>query len=477
MDYSPPFGLLTALWITHHQAATLPGGNTAMAVNTATPATQAGGTTAMAQHCHARTTAMAQHCHARNTSRWHHCHGVNTASPATYCRRHHCHGGNTATPATQAGGTTAMAQHCHARNTSRRPPTAMAQTLPRPQHTSRRHHCHGVNTVSPATYCRRQHCHGGNTATPAKTAGGTTAMASNTASPATYCRRHHCHGGTHCHARNTAGGTTAMASTLPTPPRLTAGGTTAMAATHCQASNWSPQPSTSNRQQKHQQHRSTNQRLVPPPALGNICHLVEDMADEAHLKLVAKKRKLKTKRDVVLTCIIHCCNTKGTSKFTPLTETSYGKIKDACNIRKMHGSDFETYGHIIKDIPDEYLNHAMGDGELSFTCTDFNLARGDYLDVSYNNDHSTPCIPRYRYDDGPEVTSTEGGALRLFFKTNRAEVASGFDCTRQSAEFHSSWSEQNGTSLKIASSTHHVAVAAIRVPPTPYPTIQPFRAW
>ena len=68
------------------------------------------------------------------------------------------------------------------------------------------------------------------------------------------------------------------------------------------------------------------------------------MADEAPLKLVAKKRKLKTKIDVVLMCIIHCCNIK----VTLITDTTFSKIKEACNIQKKPGSDFETYGHIIK---------------------------------------------------------------------------------------------------------------------------------
>lgn len=59
-------------------------------------------------------------------------------------------------------------------------------------------------------------------------------------------------------------------------------------------------------------------------------------------KLVVKKRKLKTKRDVVLTGTIHCCNTKGAFKVTLITDTSFRKTKEACNIRKKHGSYIET---------------------------------------------------------------------------------------------------------------------------------------
>lgn len=90
------------------------------------------------------------------------------------------------------------------------------------------------------------------------------------------------------------------------------------------------------------------------------------MADEAPLKLVAKKRKLKTKRDVILRCIIHCCNTKASSPISPITEKSFRKITEACNIRKKQESDFETYGHIIKDIPDEYLSHVHGYHRLCY---------------------------------------------------------------------------------------------------------------
>lgn len=41
-------------------------------------------------------------------------------------------------------------------------------------------------------------------------------------------------------------------------------------------------------------------------------------------------------------------------------------IKDACNIRKKHGLEFDTYGHIIKDMPHEYLNHVHGYHRLCY---------------------------------------------------------------------------------------------------------------
>ena len=83
------------------------------------------------------------------------------------------------------------------------------------------------------------------------------------------------------------------------------------------------------------------------------------MADETPVKLKPKKRKRKTKKDVVLTCIVHCCNPTN-SKISPLTETSFGTIKSACNIHRKHGSDPDTYGQIIEDMPDEFLKHVHG---------------------------------------------------------------------------------------------------------------------
>jgi len=83
------------------------------------------------------------------------------------------------------------------------------------------------------------------------------------------------------------------------------------------------------------------------------------MADERHLTLVTKKRKLKTKKELTLTCIIHCSNVKG-RRISPLTDVSFRKIKDSCDIHMQHGIDSETYDHIINDMPDEYLNNVHG---------------------------------------------------------------------------------------------------------------------
>ena len=83
------------------------------------------------------------------------------------------------------------------------------------------------------------------------------------------------------------------------------------------------------------------------------------MADERPLKLVPKKRKRKTKKELILTCIIHCSNVKGRN-ISPVTDVSFRKIKDSCDIHMQHGTYSETYDHIIKDMPDEYLNHVHG---------------------------------------------------------------------------------------------------------------------
>lgn len=84
------------------------------------------------------------------------------------------------------------------------------------------------------------------------------------------------------------------------------------------------------------------------------------MTDEATFKLVAKKRKLKAKREVVLTYMVHCCNTKGASKSITITDIRFRKINEACNIRKKNETDFKTYGHIIKNISDEDLDNVHG---------------------------------------------------------------------------------------------------------------------
>ena len=83
------------------------------------------------------------------------------------------------------------------------------------------------------------------------------------------------------------------------------------------------------------------------------------MADEAPLQLVAKKKRLKTKRDV-LTCIIHCSKTKGSLKVSPITDTKFRKIKETCNICNKYESDCEKYDYIKNNFPGEYLNNVHG---------------------------------------------------------------------------------------------------------------------
>ena len=78
------------------------------------------------------------------------------------------------------------------------------------------------------------------------------------------------------------------------------------------------------------------------------------MANERPLQL-SRKRKLRSKNDVMLRCIIHC--SKASSKVTPLSDTSFQKIKDSCNLRARTGAKLENFN---EDLPENFIPHIHG---------------------------------------------------------------------------------------------------------------------
>ena len=78
------------------------------------------------------------------------------------------------------------------------------------------------------------------------------------------------------------------------------------------------------------------------------------MADERPLQL-SRKKKLRSKNDDILCCIIHC--SKASSKITPLSATSFQKIKDTCNLRARTGAKLENFN---EDLPEKFIPHIYG---------------------------------------------------------------------------------------------------------------------